>query len=213
MPDENGVIRPEKVADALRPDTALVSVQWANNETGVIQPVKEIGILAKKAHALFHVDAVQAFGHIPVDASVCDLMSVSAHKLYGPRGIGALFIRSGVQLPALFAGGHQESGLRSGTENTPAICGFGVCCDSAFADMDLHAQREREMMNVFAENLRIPGARILGESADRLPGVMARHAVGTGDRRNGPEGHFHLRRRGVCSRKRQAQPCVHRHGA
>ena len=178
MPDANGVIRPEKVQESLRPDTALISVQWANNETGVVQPIRQIAAAAKKARVLFHTDAVQAFGHIPVDASLCDLMSVSAHKLYGPRGAGALYIRMGVQLPALIAGGHQESGLRAGTENTPAICGFGVSCEIAAAEMEAHAQREREMMHMFVENLRIPGARVLGEQAQRLPGVLALHLSG-----------------------------------
>jgi len=177
-PDENGVIQPQKVLEALRPDTALVSVQWANNETGVIQPIAEISRIVRKSHALLHSDAVQAFGRIPVDASLCDLMSVSAHKLYGPRGAGALYIRTGAALPALFAGGHQESGLRAGTENTPAICGFGVACDIAAADMEAESQRECEMMNLFVENLRIPGLRILGQNAPRLPGVAALYLPG-----------------------------------
>lgn len=173
QPDENGLIQPKRVLEALRPDTALLSVQWANNETGVLQPIAEISRALKKTRVLFHTDAVQSFGHIPVDASLCDLMSVSAHKLYGPRGMGALFIRAGVDLPSLFVGGRQESGLRAGTENTPAICGFGVACEIAQAEMERHEQREREMMNFFVENLRIPGMRVLGREAPRLPGVMA----------------------------------------
>lgn len=173
QPDENGVVQPEAVAQALRPDTALLSVQWANNETGVIQPVGEISAIAKKARVPFHVDAVQAFGHIPVDASLCDLMSVSAHKLYGPRGVGALYVKPGVSLPALIRGGSQESSLRAGTENTPAICGFGAAAQLAMADMDQRERDEREQLAFFVETLRIPGLRILGETADRLPGVTA----------------------------------------
>jgi len=172
-PDADGRVRPQAMADAIRADTALISLQWANNETGVIQPVAEVSAIAKKARIPFHTDAVQAFGHIPVDASLCDFMSVSAHKLYGPRGIGALYVKQGVMLPPLIHGGHQESGLRAGTENTPAICGFGEAAKLAMADMDERAENERAMMRFFVENLSVPGLRILGERAPRLPGVMA----------------------------------------
>jgi len=172
QPDENGVIQPEAVAAALRPDTALVSVQWANNETGVIQPIREISALVR-GRALFHTDAVQAFGHVPVDASLCDLMSVSAHKLYGPRGAGALYIRQGTHLPALLTGGGQESGLRAGTENTPAICGFGAAAQLAQAEMDERAKQERTLMDFFVQSVRIPKLRVLGQASQRLPGVTA----------------------------------------
>ena len=177
QPDSDGVIQPAAVAAALRPDTALISVQWANNETGVIQPIREISALSR-GRALLHADAVQAFGHVPVDASLCDLMSVSAHKLYGPRGAGALYVRTGVSLPALIPGGGQESGLRAGTENTPAIRGFGTAAELANADMSPRADQEREMMNFFVENLRIPDLRILGQESSRLPGVMALYLPG-----------------------------------
>lgn len=172
-PDANGVIQPEAVAQAIRPDTALISVQWANNETGVIQPIREVSAIAKKARIPFHVDAVQAFGHIPVEASLCDLMSVSAHKLYGPRGVGALYVKPGAALLPFLRGGGQESGLRAGTENTPGICGFGVAAELAKADMHERKKEEREKLSFFVENLHIPGLRILGENAHRLPGVMA----------------------------------------
>lgn len=172
-PDENGVIRPEAVQSALRPDTALVSVQWANNETGVLQPVEQIARVAHSGGALFHTDAVQAFGHVPVHTREIDLLSLSAHKFYGPRGVGCLYVRSGTALPALLYGGGQESGLRAGTENTPAICGLGVAAELAEADLDRRAQRERELMQLFVSLLDGCGARVLGQNAPRLPGVMA----------------------------------------
>ena len=173
MPDENGVIHPESVEAAIRPDTALVSVQWANNETGVIQPVHEIARIAHAHGALFHTDAVQAFGHVPVDVREIDLLSLSAHKFYGPRGAGCLYVKSGASLPALLHGGGQESGLRAGTENTPAICGLGVAAELAGADLNERAARERKLMQLFLQALAGCSVHVLGEQADRLPGVMA----------------------------------------
>lgn len=169
-PDESGVIRPEAVARAMRPDTALVSVQWANNETGVLQPVEEIARVAREGRALFHADAVQAFGHVPVNARLCDLVSVSAHKLYGPRGAGALYIRQGVRLAPLLVGGGQEDGLRAGTENVAAIAGFGAACALAAEEMDARAREERALMEGFLHSL--PHVRVLGGER-RLPGVAA----------------------------------------
>lgn len=173
QPDENGVIHPETVEAAIRPDTALVSVQWANNETGVLQPVQGIARVAHAHGALFHTDAVQAFGHVPVDVQGIDLLSLSAHKFYGPRGAGCLYMRTGTPLPALLCGGGQESGLRAGTENTPAICGLGKAAELAEADLSERAAREKRLMQAFLNALDVPGARVLGESAERLPGVMA----------------------------------------
>lgn len=171
QPDESGVIRPEAVARAMRPDTALVSVQWANNETGVLQPVEAIARVARDGRALFHTDAVQAAGHVPVNARSCDLMSVSAHKLYGPRGAGALYIRQGVNIAPLLAGGGQETGMRAGTENVPAIAGFGAACELAAAEMDARAREEAALMEGFLRGL--PHVRVLGGDTPRLPGVAA----------------------------------------
>lgn len=168
-----GVITPEAVEKALRPDTKLVSVQWANNETGVLQPVEAIYPIVKKHGALLHVDAVQAFGHVPVSMKHCDLMTLSAHKLYGPRGAGCLVIRPGVRLKPLIPGGGQEKGLRSGTENVPAIAGFGVAAAIAQQEMAAHAQRERALVEDFIRQLRVPGMRVLGADSPRLPGVAA----------------------------------------
>jgi len=171
QPDANGVIQPEEVEEAIRPDTALVSVQWANNETGVLQPVREIAKVVHRHGALFHTDAVQAFGHVLVNVENIDLLTLSAHKFYGPRGAGCLYVRSGVRLPSLLHGGGQESGLRAGTENTPAICGLGVAAELAEADMDERAVHERALLDLFVKELSGCDVRVLG--GERLPGVMA----------------------------------------
>lgn len=172
QPDGHGVIRPEAVEDALRRKPALLSIQWANNETGAIQPIREISLLARQHRVLFHVDAVQAFGHIPVEASLCDMMTLSAHKLYGPRGAGCLYVRSGVKLPPLIPG-TQEMNLRGGTENVPAVCGFRVAAELAQADLAERAAREHALLQHFEEHLRIPSMQKLSAQAERLPGVAA----------------------------------------
>lgn len=170
-PNADGVIQPDAVAAAIRPDTALVSVQWANNETGVLQPVHEIASIAHAHGALFHTDAVQAFGHVPVDVKSIDLLTLSAHKFYGPRGAGCLYVKSGTPLPPLLCGGGQEGGMRSGTENTPAICGLGMAASLAEKDMAERAQRETDLLDLFMKQLSTCNVRVLG--AERLPGVMA----------------------------------------
>ncbi|MGN0779238.1 MAG: cysteine desulfurase family protein [Aristaeellaceae bacterium] len=175
QPDARGLVTPRQVEAALRPDTALVSVQWANNETGVRQPVEQIGQLLRARRIPFHVDAVQAVGHVPVDTACCDLLTLSAHKFYGPRGAGALVIRPGTPVKPLLVGGGQEGGRRAGTENVPAIVGMGVAAELALADMLPRAERERQLLRTLTALLRadIPGLCVLGEDAARLPGVMA----------------------------------------
>ena len=176
-PDADGRVSARAVADALRPDTRLISVQLVNNETGVVQPAAEIGALARARRIPFHCDAVQAFGHIPVDARPlnADLLSLSGHKLYGPRGVGALYVRQGVAPPPLLCGGGQELGLRSGTENLPAIVGLGVAASLAGEAMDARARRERGLMEGFIEEMRqrAPACRLLGADAPRVPGIAA----------------------------------------
>jgi len=175
LPDSTGYVSPESIEAAITPETKLVCLQAANNETGVIQPVREVHTLcrAKKIH--LHVDAVQSFGHIPVDTSLCDSMSLSAHKLYGPRGIGALYICTGAALSPLLLGGGQERGMRAGTENTPAICGFDVAAGLAQEDMSSRMERERELLNGFIRQIKeaVPEIVLLGEARDRLPGIAA----------------------------------------
>lgn len=174
-PDASGFVSAGAIEAAITPDTKLVCLQAANNETGVIQPIHEVYALCKARHIHLHVDAVQAFGHIPVDANFCDSMSLSAHKLYGPRGVGALYLHSGASIPPLFLGGGQERGLRAGTENTPAICGFDVAAGLAQEDMPLRTIRERELLDSFVRQLKsaVPDIVLLGESRERLPGVCA----------------------------------------
>ena len=181
-PDADGIIHPEAIENAIRPDTTMISVQYANNETGVLQPVESIGSLARTRKILFHCDAVQAVGHVPVSVrkNCIDLLSVSAHKLYGPRGIGFLYIRSGVQLTPLLAGGGQENGRRSGTENIPAMEGFRIAAELAMADMKSRAAKEKQLIQLLTETLctAIPHARFLCRNALRTPGVCAVHLPG-----------------------------------
>ncbi|MBR5302302.1 MAG: cysteine desulfurase [Clostridia bacterium] len=173
QPDASGFVSTEAIAAALSPDTRLICLQAANNETGVIQPIQQVYTLAKERHIHLHVDAVQAFGHIPVSAAHCDSMSISAHKLYGPRGAGALYIKVGHSLSPLLFGGGQESGMRAGTENTPAICGFDLAAQIAVEDMQQRMERESNLLNVFVSRLKPSGVSLLGESRARLPGVAA----------------------------------------
>ena len=176
-PDRDGVIRPEAVAAALRPDTRLISVQLVNNETGVIQPVARIGALARARRIPFHCDAVQAFGQVPIDVvgMHIDLLSLSAHKCYGPRGVGALYVRQGIDLSPLIDGGGQEFGLRSGTENVAGVCGLRVAAELARADLEARGRREAALMRDFTDALgkAIPGARLLCAGATRAPGIAA----------------------------------------
>jgi cysteine desulfurase len=131
--DESGRVDPDDVRRALKKNTRLISVMMANNETGVLQPIEEIGRIAREAQVLFHTDAVQAAGKVPIDVRKigCDLLSISAHKMHGPQGVGALYVRSGVDLQPMFAGGNQERGFRAGTENVAGVVGFGKAAELA----------------------------------------------------------------------------------
>ena len=180
LPDHNGVVSAESIARALRPETKLICLMAANNETGVLQPLEAVHALAKQCRIHLHVDAVQAFGHVPVSSRFCDSMSLSAHKLYGPRGAGALYVRSGASIRPLLYGGGQERGLRAGTENTPALCGFYVAAQMADADIQLRMERESMLLRAFVSRLQaaLPDLTLLGSSAERLPGVCALHVPG-----------------------------------
>ncbi len=172
-PEPTGVIDPAKVRACIRDETVLISMMAANNEIGTIEPVAEIGAIAKERDILFHTDAVQAVGAIPVNVQKwnADLLSISAHKFYGPKGTGALYVRRGTRIDSLIHGGEQERGLRAGTENVPAIVGLGKAIETADRDLEKNAEetallRDRLVNGIMAE---IPGARLNGTMAGRLP--------------------------------------------
>ena len=172
IPD-TGIISPDQVRKAIRPDTCLVSVMFANNEIGTIQPISEIGALCQETGVLFHTDAVQAVGHIPVQIqdSNIDLLSLSGHKFHGPKGIGALYAKKGVRLQNLIYGGAQERGKRAGTENVPAIVGMAAALKEACALQKQHQLHLCVMRDKLIEGLaRIPHSALSGSAENRLPG-------------------------------------------
>lgn len=171
--DEEGVINVEQLEESIRPDTILISVMAANNEIGTIQPLAQIGEIAKKHDVLFHTDAVQAFGQIPIDVEAChiDMLSASAHKLNGPKGIGMLYIRKGVKIRSFVHGGAQERGRRAGTENVPGIVGLGVAAKRAFKRMEEKSLIERGLRDYLISKIEseIPYCRLNGDRQKRLP--------------------------------------------
>ena len=174
--DSYGTVNPDDIKKSVQKDTFLISVMTANNEVGTIEPVSEIGAFARDNNILFHTDAVQAFGQIPIDVREmkADLLSASGHKCYGPQGIGILYIRSGVRIASQMTGGMQERGRRAGTENVPAIAGFGAAMDIAAEEMQERSQRERAICAHIASELRgsIEGCTMNGPECgmQRLPG-------------------------------------------
>lgn len=171
--DENGIIKMDELEAAIRPDTILITVMAANNEIGTLQPVREIGAIAKKHGVLFHTDAVQAFGHCPinVDDDNIDMLSASGHKINGPKGIGFLYVRKGVRLTNLIHGGQQERGRRAGTENVPGIIGLGAAVSEALSKMEARAAYEAELRDYMIGRIlkEIPYVRLNGHSEKRLP--------------------------------------------
>lgn len=171
--DENGVIRLDDLRAAIRPDTILISVMYANNEIGTLEPVVEIGKLAHENGILFHTDAVQAFGQIPVNVDAChiDLLSASGHKLNGPKGIGFLYIRKGVKIRSFVHGGAQERKRRAGTENVPGIVGLGTAVKRAVRTMEERTEKERELRDYLIGRVlaEIPYCRLNGHGTERLP--------------------------------------------
>lgn len=168
----DGLVRPEDLAAALRPDTVLASVMLANNEIGTVQPVAELARIAHEAGVLFHTDAVQAFGHEPVNVTDlgCDLLSASAHKLYGPKGVGLLYVRKGVKIENLIDGGQQERGLRASTENVPGIVGFAKAAELAFAEREAEHERQAALRDHAISRIEaeIPFAKLNGSRSARL---------------------------------------------
>ncbi|MBQ7726030.1 MAG: cysteine desulfurase NifS [Clostridia bacterium] len=172
---EDGFVRPEELRNALREDTALVTVMFANNEIGTIQPVAEIGAICREKGVLFHTDAVQAAGHVPIDvvAQNIDMLSLSAHKFHGPKGVGALYARRGIPLYTLIEGGAQERGKRAGTQNTAGIVGMAAALKEACDEMNVISRRVAALRDRVAEGLsRIPHAKINGDPSRGLPGTV-----------------------------------------
>ena len=170
--DEFGCVDPKAVRMAIRPDTLLVSVMAGNNEIGTIQPIREIGEICKEQDVPFHTDAVQAYGKINLPMDVIDMLSVSAHKLHGPKGVGFLYVRKGVKLTPIMHGGGHEGGRRSGTENVPGIVGLGEATRIAFTEREHTTLRMRGFReHLIKEVLNIPGTRLNGHRTDSLPHI------------------------------------------
>lgn len=170
--DQYGMVSPADVEKAIRPDTILISVMYANNEVGTIQPIAEIGAIARAHGIYFHTDAVQAVGHVPIDvkAEHIDMLSLSGHKFYGPKGIGVLYIRRGVRIQNLLHGGAQESRHRAGTENVAGIVGLGAAIERAVAAMPEESARLTAMRDhMIRELLKIPASHLNGHPTQRLP--------------------------------------------
>ena len=171
--DENGKIKLDELEAAIRPDTILISVMAANNEIGTIEPLKEIGAIAKKHGVLFHTDAVQAFAHVPinVDEMNIDMLSASGHKINGPKGIGVMYIRKGVKIRSFIHGGAQERQRRAGTHNVPGIVGIGKAAELAVANMQKNTEYEIKLRDHLIERVlhEIPYTRLNGDRTDRLP--------------------------------------------
>lgn len=169
----DGIVRPEEVRKAIRPDTALVTVMFANNEIGTIQPVSEIGKICRGAGVIFHTDAVQAAGHVPIDvkAQDIDMLSISAHKFHGPKGVGVLYARKGIPLYTLIEGGAQERGKRAGTENLPGIVSMAAALDEACDNMAKNAAHMIKLRDELMDGLsKIPHSVVNGDRNSRLPG-------------------------------------------
>lgn len=171
--DEDGKVKLDELEAAIRPDTILISVMAANNEIGTIQPLKEIGAIAKKHGVLFHTDAVQAFAHIPIDVDEMniDMLSASGHKINGPKGIGILYIRKGVKIRSFIHGGAQERQRRAGTHNVPGIVGIGKATEISIANMEKNNEYEIKLRDHLIERVlnEIPYSRLNGHRTDRLP--------------------------------------------
>lgn len=172
--DSKGLIDAEILRKSIRPDTILITIMMANNEVGTIEPIAEIGLIAKENGILFHTDAISAAGSLPIDVSALnvDLLSLSAHKFYGPKGIGALYIRKGTALEALHSGGEQEKGRRAGTENIPAIVGMGKAAELMIKNQETTQKRIASLRDEAIRSIlkRFPEAKLNGPLTNRLPG-------------------------------------------
>jgi len=173
---ENGMVTPEQVAKAIRQDTCLVTIMYANNEIGSVQPISEIGRVCREKGVLFHTDAVQAAGHLHIDVKEqnIDMLSLSAHKFHGPKGIGVLYARRGILLTNIIEGGAQERGKRAGTENIPAIMGMAAALEEAVENMEHHMNHVKKLRDKLIAGLsEIPHSVLNGDSIHRLPGNVS----------------------------------------
>lgn len=197
--DKNGFVKLEELENAIKNDTILISVMFANNEIGTIQPIKQIGMIAKKYHILFHTDAVQVVGNVKINVEELgiDLLSMSAHKFYGPKGVGALYVRNGVEFERIQDGGHQEKGKRSGTENVAGIVGLAEALRIANNEMDKNNKKIMETRRYFIEQLKKMNQeiKINGDLEKRLPGNLNI----TFPNCDGQELLFRLDERGICA--------------
>lgn len=172
--DENGIIKLDELKNAIKPTTTLISIMFANNEIGTIEPIEEIGKIAKENNIFFHTDAVQAVGNVEIDVKKLniDALSMSGHKFYGPKGIGALYVKKGIKFEKLINGGHQERNKRAGTENVAGIVGLGKAIELAYQELDEHNKKIKELRDYYVEQVKakIPYIRINGNETKRLPG-------------------------------------------
>lgn len=172
--DEKGIINIDELKNAIKETTILITIMFANNEIGTIEPIKEIGEIAKEHNIVFHTDAVQAVGSVEIDVKEMniDSLSLSGHKLYGPKGIGALYVKKGVRFQKLINGGHQERNKRAGTENVPGIVGLGKALELAYSNLKEHNKKIKELRDYYVQEVqkRIPYIKINGDMENRLPG-------------------------------------------
>lgn len=172
--NEDGIVDLEELKNAITKDTILISIMFANNEIGTIQPIEEISKITKKSNIIFHTDAVQACGNIPIDVQNMgiDMLSLSGHKLYGPKGIGALYVKKGIEFEKFIDGGHQEKDRRAGTENVAGIVGLGKACELAKKNLSKHMEYLESLRNYYISEVesKIPYAKLNGSRKNRLPG-------------------------------------------
>lgn len=172
--DENGIVNIEELNKAIKPTTILITIMFANNEIGTIEPIKEIGEIAKENNIIFHTDAVQAIGSIKIDVRELniDSLSLSAHKFYGPKGIGVLYVRKGIKFNKFINGGHQERNKRAGTENVPGIVGLAKAMELAYENLEEHNEKIKKLRDYYVEQIKekIPYIKINGDMEKRLPG-------------------------------------------
>lgn len=172
--DKNGFIDLNELRNTIREDTILISIMFANNEIGTIEPIEDIAEIAKSKNIIFHTDAVQAVGNVKIDVKKMniDMLSISSHKIYGPKGVGALYISENIEIEKFLNGGHQEKNIRASTENVPGIVGFGKAAEMANSNLDNHIRKLKELKNYYVENIitAIPDTKINGAVNARLPG-------------------------------------------